>query len=342
MPTSSSAHSSSPGLFSPSQLANSPVGDQDTEQQCFKRLYLSLKAQVDSGDEPVAGKKRKSGSGAVTTTKIGRGIPKMVLLFSNIRTILEEADCHDLRAHGLADELDLEDFIDLDKDTIDNIKKRFDLLHLIQACAYVSRGVLFRLIPNLKKKMQEEPPEALLDYFKLLEKGAMNRGIQHDLCGLLLYPIEFEWKNESVRAKLRAFSSSVLYKGFKGTTNDYELGFLQSSLLVKVYKHIFTSPTSAKDGSIKLSDVENDAPAPRSRKFMKLKKAIQKDVTSSLQMNGKVSSRSIAYAVIQLLFNLWDTSSWTPAHTGFNFHTCYCFIINFFDAAHGPNAKAHA
>ena len=69
----------------------------------------------------------------------------------------------------------------------------------------------------------------------------------------------------------------------------------------QVYKHIFTSPTSAKDGSISLSNVENDAPVPWSHKVMKSKKAIWKDVTSSLQMNGKVSSRLIAYAVIQVL-----------------------------------------
>jgi len=103
----------------------------------------------------------------------------------------------------------------------------------------------------------------------------------------------------SVRVKLRAcepgfdittsFFICVLYKGYNGATDDYELGFLQSLLLVKVrcpfllpyvtnlnqvYKHIFTSPTSAKEGSIKLSDVENDAPAPQARKVMKSKKAI--------------------------------------------------------------------
>ena len=58
--------------------------------------------------------------------KIGRGIPKVVSLFSDIRTILEDADRHDLRSHGLAVELDLIDFVDLDKDAIDDIKKRFD------------------------------------------------------------------------------------------------------------------------------------------------------------------------------------------------------------------------
>jgi hypothetical protein len=49
----------------------------------------------------------------------------------------------------------------------------------------------------------------------------------------------------SIRAKLRAcepgydittsFFIRALYKGFKGTTVNYELGFLQSSLLLKVW-----------------------------------------------------------------------------------------------------------
>ena len=67
----------------------------------------------------------------MTTTKIGRGIPKVVSLFSDIRTILEEADRHDLRAHGLADELDHIDFVDLDEDAIGDIKKGFELCFIL-------------------------------------------------------------------------------------------------------------------------------------------------------------------------------------------------------------------
>ena len=44
--------------------------------------------------------------------------------------------------------------------------------------------------------------------------------------------------------------------------------------------------------------------------------------------------------ILQLIFNLWDTSSWIPAHARFDFHACYCFIVDFFDAARGTNAKA--
>jgi hypothetical protein len=49
---------------------------------------------------------------------------------------------------------------------------------------------------------------------------------------------------------------------------------------------------SAKDVGIELSDTENDsdAPVPRPRKAIKSKKAIRKDVATSLQMNGKVTS----------------------------------------------------
>jgi len=46
--------------------------------------------------------------------------------------------------------------------------------------------------------------------------------------------------------------------------------------------------------------------------------------------------------LVWLLFNLWDTTSWCPAHAGFDFHACYCFIIDFFGAPGGPNAKERA
>jgi hypothetical protein len=56
-------------------------------------------------------------------TKIGRGIPRVVSLFSDIRTILEDADRHDLRIHDQASELDLDAFADLDDDEVEDIKK---------------------------------------------------------------------------------------------------------------------------------------------------------------------------------------------------------------------------
>ena len=98
-------------------------------------------------------------------------------------------------------------------------------------------------------------------------------------------------------------SSGARYYWRYGTRSYFHYPHITN--LIQAYKHIFTSPTSAKDGTIILSDVENEPPpVPRSRKYMKSKKAIRKDVASSLQMNGKVSSRSIAYAAIQV-FRFW-------------------------------------
>jgi hypothetical protein len=60
----------------------------------------------------------------VTTTKIGQGIPRVVSLFSDVRTILEDADNHDLRVNGQASDFDLEYFADLDEDEVEDVKKR--------------------------------------------------------------------------------------------------------------------------------------------------------------------------------------------------------------------------
>ena len=62
--SSSTTRSSSPLPFGSSQSVNGsgPVDDLDSEQQCFRRLYLNLKAQVDTGDDgSVRGEKGKQG-----------------------------------------------------------------------------------------------------------------------------------------------------------------------------------------------------------------------------------------------------------------------------------------
>ncbi|KIJ99897.1 hypothetical protein K443DRAFT_8020 [Laccaria amethystina LaAM-08-1] len=85
-----------------------------------------------------------------------------------------------------------------------------------------------------------------------------NCGICHDVTGYLLCPAKFDWDDPEVRAKLRAgdeqynwLSSNharAFYANYKADPEDLEHGFLKSSLLVKVYKSIFTSPSSAADG----------------------------------------------------------------------------------------------
>ena len=68
--------------------------------------------------------------------------------------------------------------------------------------------------------------------------------------------------------------------------------------LPKVYKSIFTSPSSAADDCE--SDPENEAPLKAAKLSQSRKKVTKRNVASKLHMNDKVTPRSIAYAAVQV------------------------------------------
>jgi hypothetical protein len=68
--------------------------------------------------------------------------------------------------------------------------------------------------------------------------------------------------------------------------------------LPKVYKSIFTSPSSAADDCE--SEGENEAPLKAAKLSQSRKKAMKCNVASKLHMNDKVTPRSIAYAAVQV------------------------------------------
>ncbi|KAJ6583306.1 hypothetical protein B0H10DRAFT_2198306 [Mycena sp. CBHHK59/15] len=100
-----------------------------------------------------------------------------------------------------------------------------------------------------------------------------NRGLQHDTAGRLLCPIEYDWEDLSIRAKLRSgelhigssFYARLFYTNFDGNPDDLEAGFLKSGILVKGFKSCFTSPSSAKDEPV----VDENTPQPPPNKKLK-------------------------------------------------------------------------
>jgi hypothetical protein len=68
--------------------------------------------------------------------------------------------------------------------------------------------------------------------------------------------------------------------------------------LPKVYKSIFTSPSSAADDCE--SESENEAPLKAAKLSQSRKKVTKHNVASKLHMNDKVTPRSIAYAAVQV------------------------------------------
>ncbi|KAF8955095.1 hypothetical protein BDZ97DRAFT_1620698, partial [Flammula alnicola] len=168
------------------------------------------------------------------------------------------------------------------------------------------------------------PPLAVLD--------RQNRGIGNDVTGRLLCPIDYDWDDPEVRANLRnmelgfdmasSFFFCCLYEKESGNPAAPEVGFLKGPLLVRVYRHIFTSPSSAHE--------ENELAKTSSRR---------RDVASTLHLNHRVSPRSIAYAAVQLIFSLSNAKDWTHLHAGVHYPSFYNFVTNFFEGAQDPVSK---
>ncbi|KAF5337961.1 hypothetical protein D9611_014830 [Ephemerocybe angulata] len=83
----------------------------------------------------------------------------------------------------------------------------------------------------------------------------VNRGFNHNRTGFLLCPAELDWSNPDVQAALRNKELSVtgahwpkfVYKDEQYNPTLPWKGLFRSELLVKGFKHIFTSPSSVDD-----------------------------------------------------------------------------------------------
>ncbi|KJA23429.1 hypothetical protein HYPSUDRAFT_137791 [Hypholoma sublateritium FD-334 SS-4] len=135
------------------------------------------------------------------------------------------------------------------------------------------------------------PGEALIP--PISRNVKFERGFSHEVTGALLCPAGVDWSDKEIKEKLRTGELSVagdqwpvfLYSSFKYDEDDPWRGLLQSSLLVKTFKHIFTSPSS----------VEREAKATRS---------------GNARIHGmtRVTRASISYAATQARFALSASS----------------------------------
>ncbi|KJA13063.1 hypothetical protein HYPSUDRAFT_151997 [Hypholoma sublateritium FD-334 SS-4] len=121
----------------------------------------------------------------------------------------------------------------------------------------------------------------------------INRGFNHEVTGALLCPAGVDWSNPEIKSKLRTGEFSIagdqwpifLYRSYQYDENDPWEGLLQSQILIKTFKHIFTSPSS----------VERESKATKS---------------GNARIHGmtSVTRASIAYAATQARFALSSSS----------------------------------
>ncbi|KAH9955819.1 hypothetical protein BC827DRAFT_1347306 [Russula dissimulans] len=158
----------------------------------------------------------------------------------------------------------------------------------------------------------------------LCTKVKEDHGISNDITGRLLCPIDYDWDDPEICAKLRdatpeydfqsSFFLHCLYEGEDGDPRSPQVGFLKGPLLIRAYRHIFTLPSSAS--------IENTRVESSSRRC---------DVASSLHLNGQVTPRSVAYTATQLVFSLNSSREWRKEHAGFHYPPFYNFIVDYLE-----------
>ncbi|KAG6807033.1 hypothetical protein H0H92_009095, partial [Tricholoma furcatifolium] len=220
----------------------------------------------------------------------------------------------------------------------DNPEGKEAYLEALTAGANSVRGEnLFDLRPEIANWLNERrhPPNP-----RLLPKSRSNRGLSHDDVGELLCILEYDWNNLEVRAKIRQQHTShllrascyyrVLYSSEKGDPLKPWEGYLMSSLLVRTYKFLFVSPISANvelvQESSDLKEMVIILPSKSLSKSSRTRKS------NSKLPRKQVTSRSIAYAAVMLIFNLTDAEQWGDIeNNAIDFPTLYYFIVDFFD-----------
>ncbi|KAF9533408.1 hypothetical protein CPB83DRAFT_782959 [Crepidotus variabilis] len=337
---------------------NSPSSDDNTsEVGRLKRQVVALQDEL----EEARGSRTKRSETPVTR---GRGIRRLITLFESLDGLIAEADTRILA----------------EKDGVVRFRDQSELKRNADR-TFESYELLLSLVPPFKTLIQTDADEdTFRQYTASLQKGANdarsddvrrikeeiavwlnhnnptatplspksrdNRGLQNDVTGRLLCPIEHKWDDEKNRADMQNavidisqdFFITCLYKKGTADPSDVENGFLRSVLLLKTFCAVFTSPTSSED----LEEPEDDVPARKKRKTSSQKKATKTNVAGLLRMEGKVTPRAIAYAAVLLVFNLTDATQWTETYNGFNFRAFYNFIVDFFEDTPGAAAQRRA
>ncbi|KAF7966160.1 hypothetical protein HWV62_39766 [Athelia sp. TMB] len=143
-----------------------------------------------------------------------------------------------------------------------------------------------------------------------------DRGFHHDRTGFLLCPAEYDWADEKIKEQLRSgelsFSGdlwpSFVYENYKCDPGDLWTGLFRSSLLIRAYKFIFTSPSSA----------EKESKATRSG-------------NARIHGMNEVTLPSIAYIATQVRFALSSSAVFTRNDVHTDSERFYHSILDLFE-----------
>ncbi|KAF8130988.1 hypothetical protein EV363DRAFT_1331056 [Boletus edulis] len=167
------------------------------------------------------------------------------------------------------------------------------------------------------------------------------RGFHNDSTGSLLCPAEYDWENAEHQDKIRDWHPDFLvtanswprflYEEGRYDPNNPAIGLFKGALLLRAFKLIFTSPSSA-------DEEENPDPV-LARKRRCGERRTRKHVASLIRMKT-VEPRAIAYTATQVRFALSSCGTWRVVDGIFNHSQFYNSIVNWFEDTEDAEEKA--
>ncbi|KAH9942077.1 hypothetical protein B0H21DRAFT_696509 [Amylocystis lapponica] len=153
-----------------------------------------------------------------------------------------------------------------------------------------------------------------------------DRGLKNDATARLLVPAIWDWDDPNIRAQIKNgapeyaitadYWPAFVYQDFTCNLNDLDEGLFRSKLLVKAFKHIFTSPSSAFRDTAD-ENVQDSEPPARKQKY----------------------HRSATRASVH--FALSDIPSWADYLDCYDYVMLYNNVVDYFEAPPGPIARQH-
>ncbi|KAG2757158.1 hypothetical protein P692DRAFT_20712777, partial [Suillus brevipes Sb2] len=186
--------------------------------------------------------------------------------------------------------------------------------------------------------MQQNPPPNPV----IQGQNKICRGFNNNATGRLICPVDYDWNDPIVQQGIRDYHPdyrvtahswpAFVYKDEAYDPLNPTKGLFQGTLLLKTFKYIFTSPTSAEmeEGQEQLSpELLSTQGHPKQRRTDGERRT-RCDVAGLLNMKS-VHPRSIAYAAVQLRFALSSTGSWRVIDDEFNHQEFYDNIVDFLE-----------
>ncbi|KAJ3565717.1 hypothetical protein NP233_g7458 [Leucocoprinus birnbaumii] len=323
----------------------------EEENTILKRKVNDLETRL---EELISKQKRK----ANPIRLLGRAVCQLVSCYETPSVLAKEADRRALaEAEGIQDTPSTDD----ERELVRTQDRRFmSYRKLIEVAPRVAELVAKSGLNSARtddnSRMKWEIALWVNDAFQPEERLSLNsranRGLGHDDCGRLITPIEVNWDDFDIREAIRNGTSDFninesyflrcFYPDDGIDPDNVEHNFLQSRWLLLTFHAIFISPSVDEDQYFYPAE---DEPPRKKQKHSKYEASESKsNVASRIGMNGKVTSRAIAYTAVMLVFNLTEASRWTEVHNGFSFHGLYNFIVDFFedtpDNASRDNARS--